>query len=87
MNAMRGLVEAARRAKGKHSRIALCGECTHLLLAQGNSEGAIRLEQLSNDLANMHELDILCAYPSSGFRKDEGAFKSICMAHTAVYYR
>ena len=86
---MRRLVEAARRAKGKHSRIALCGECTHLLLAQGNSEGAIRLEQLSNDLANMHELDILCAYPSSSFHgsKDGRAFKSICAEHTAVYSR
>lgn len=87
MNAMSALVEAIRSAKGEHSRIAFCGECTPLLLAQGNAQAAIRLEQLSNDLAKTHELDILCAYPSSGFRKDEGAFKSICMAHTAVYYR
>jgi DNA-binding NarL/FixJ family response regulator len=89
MNTMRGLVEVARSAKGRHSRIAVCGECTPLLLAQGNEKAAIRLEQLCNDLAHMHELDILCAYPSSSFNggKDGRAFKTICAEHSAVYSR
>jgi hypothetical protein len=89
MNAMRGLVEVARSTKGKHSRIAVCGECTPLLLAQGNEKAAIRLEQLCNDLAHMLELDILCAYPSSSFNggKDGRAFKTICAEHSAVYSR
>lgn len=88
MNAMRGLVEAARIAEGKHSRIALCGECTPLLLARGNAEAAIRLEQLSNDLASIHELDILCAYPSSSFYgENERSFKNICAEHSTVYSR
>jgi DNA-binding NarL/FixJ family response regulator len=89
MNAARGLVEAARSANGKHSRIAICGECAPLLLAQGNAKAAILLEQLCNDLAHMHELDILCAYPSSSFYggKDGRAFKTICAEHSAVYSR
>lgn len=88
MNAMRGLVEAARSAKGKHFRIALCGECTPLLLARGNAQAAIRLEQLSNDLVNAHELDILCAYPSSSFYgENERSFKNICAEHSTVYSR
>jgi hypothetical protein len=79
MNAMSGLVNAVRIAKGEHSRIAFCGECRTLLLGQGNAEAAIRLEQLSNNLAKTHNLDMLCAYPSSSFlgRQGDCAFKSI----------
>ena len=89
MNAMSGLVETVRRTNGEHSRIALCGECSPLLLAQGNAEGAILLEQLCNNLADTHEFDILCAYPFSGFQgeKNESAFKTICAEHTAVHSR
>ena len=89
MNAMSALVEAIRSAKGEDTRIALCGECTPLLLAQGNAEAAICLEQLSNDLAKMHALDILCAYPLSIFPggEDNRAFKNIRAAHSAVHYR
>lgn len=89
MSAMRVLVETARSAKGTHSRIALCGECTPLLLAQGNAEAAIRLEQLCNALVKEHELDILCAYPSSSFHggADGHVFKTICAEHSAVYSR
>ena len=89
MNAMGGLVEMVRRVNAEHSRIALCGECPPLLLTQGNAEGAIRLEQLCNNLANTHEFDILCAYPFSSFQgeKNESAFKPICAEHTAVYSR
>jgi len=89
LNAMGGLVEAVRHSKEGHSRIALCGECTPLLLAQGNAEGAIRLEQLCNNLADTHEFDILCAYPLSSFQgeQNERAFKTICAEHTTVYSR
>jgi len=89
MKAISGLVETVRRANGEHSRIALCGECSPLLLAQGNAEGAILLEQLCNNLADTHEFDILCAYPFSGFQgeKNESAFKTICAEHTAVHSR
>jgi DNA-binding NarL/FixJ family response regulator len=89
MNAMSSLMETARSAKGKHSRVALCGECTPLLLAQGNVVAAIRLERLCNDLVGIHQLDILCAYPSSSFHggKDGRAFKTICAEHSAVHSR
>jgi hypothetical protein len=67
----------------------MCGECSPLLLEQGNAEGAIRLEQLCSNLASTQEFDVLCAYPFSGFqdKKRERAFKSICAEHTAVYSR
>jgi hypothetical protein len=47
-------------------------ECLYaLLLAQGNAEGAIRLEQLCSNPANTHEFDILCAHPFRGFQDEK----------------
>jgi hypothetical protein len=70
-------------------RIAACGVCLPLLWTQGNTDGAVWLERLWDDLVKKHELDILCAYPSSNFHggKDEHAYKNICAQHTAVYSR
>jgi FixJ family two-component response regulator len=59
-----GLIEAASKAaKAEHPRVVWCGERTGLLWAEGKTDAAIRLEQLCNDLAKAHEVDILCAYP------------------------
>ena len=54
---------------------------------EGKADAAIRFEQLGNELAKKHEVDILCSYPLSSFRdeKDEGVFQSICAEHSAVY--
>jgi DNA-binding NarL/FixJ family response regulator len=82
-----GLIKAAARAgKTEHPRVAACGEMVSLLLAEGKSDAAIRLEQLWNQLAAIHELDILCAYPLSNFHNSEGehTFRSICLEHSKV---
>ena len=83
-----GLIKAASRAaKAEHPRVAFCGERVGLLWAEGKTDAAIRLEQLLNDLAKTHEVDILCAYPwrSLDSEEDEHAFRSICAEHSAVY--
>jgi DNA-binding NarL/FixJ family response regulator len=83
-----GLIEAASKAaKAEHPRAVLCGERVGLLWAEGKADAAIRLEQLCNDLAKAHEVDILCAYPLNSFHgeEDEHAFQSICAGHSAVY--
>jgi len=65
MNSATDLIHASVKiANG--ARIAACGICAPVLLERGNSAAAIRLEQLWDDLAEIYELDILCAYPSSG---------------------
>jgi DNA-binding NarL/FixJ family response regulator len=87
---IRGLIDgASKAAKAEHPRVALCGERVGLLWAEGNTDAAIRLEQLCNDLAKKHDVDILCAYPLSGVlsSQDENAFKSICAEHSAVHSR
>jgi DNA-binding NarL/FixJ family response regulator len=83
-----GLIEAASKAaKATHPRVAFCGERVGLLWAVGKTDAAIRLEQLCNELGKLREVDMLCAYPLSGFqgKEDEHPFKSICAEHSAVY--
>ena len=63
------------------------GEAVALLQAEGKADAAIRFEQLGNDLAKSYKVNILCAYPSSGFHgeEDNHVFESICAEHSAVH--
>ncbi len=77
---------ASKAARARHPRVAICGEGVALLWAEGKREAAIRIEQLCNDLAKTHKVDILCAYPFSlHIQEDEDAFRTICAEHSAVY--
>jgi DNA-binding NarL/FixJ family response regulator len=89
MDAATDLIQAAKVAKGVHARIAACGACAPRLWAEGKTDAAVWVERLWDDLGKAHELDILCAYPSSGFPggKDARSFKIICAHHSAVYSR
>ena len=59
-----GLIETATRAaKSGQPRVVVCGEGVAHLQAEGKSAAAIRLEQLCDELANTHEVNVLCAYP------------------------
>jgi hypothetical protein len=61
-----GFIEAAAKAaKTKQPRIVVCGESVALLRAEGKVEAAIRLDQLCDELAKLHEVDVLCAHPLS----------------------
>jgi DNA-binding NarL/FixJ family response regulator len=78
---------ACKAAKGKHPRVAVCGEGVGVLWAQGKGEAAIRLEQLWNEIAKAYDVDILCAYPvlDSWGEGGQDMFQRICAEHTAVY--
>ena len=83
-----GAIEAAAKAaKSEKPQVVVFGEAVALLQAEGKVDAAIRFEQLGNDLAKTHEVDILCAYPLSSFhsKEDEDVFQSICAEHSAVY--
>jgi hypothetical protein len=55
---------------------------------QGNTDVAIRFEQLSNVVAITHEVNVLFAYPLTRFHEeDEGEFQSICAKHSGVCSR
>ncbi len=78
---------AARAAKSEQPQVVMFGEAVALLQAEGKVDAAIRFEQLGNDLAKRHQVNILCAYPSSSFhgKEDEHVFQSICTEHSAVH--
>jgi hypothetical protein len=80
-----GLVSAAAKtATGEHPR---CGECAPILLAQGNADAAMRLEQLWDAIAKTYDVDILCGYSMTSFRDEEGShiLRKICAEHSAVH--
>jgi CheY-like chemotaxis protein len=83
-----GLIEAARTRRGCRG-VSACGEVAPLLLAKGQAEAAIQVEQLWDDVIRMNGVDLLCAYPLSIFPggQEGQIFRSVCAEHSAVYFR
>jgi DNA-binding NarL/FixJ family response regulator len=81
------ILKAAKTAKGKHFRVAACGECARSLIVQGKPEAAIQLEHLWDKIARSHYIDILCGYLLHDFQTVESSpiFERICVPHSAAY--
>jgi DNA-binding NarL/FixJ family response regulator len=81
------VMTVAKSMKGEHSWIALCGEIAPTLLSKGNVEGAIKLEQLWEEITRGYGVHTLCGYPSSAFPDFDAdpVFQRICAEHTAVH--
>ena len=84
---LRGLNEAASKRGTKHPRVAACGERAGRLWAEGKTDAAIMLEQLFNELAKQHEMDILCVYPLPDAEHDVSTFNSVCAEHCSFSFR
>lgn len=69
-----------------HSVTRAYGEMVDVLWKEGNVEGAIRLEELWNDLAQTHPFSLLCAYSMGNFYREAHApgFEAICRQHAHV---
>jgi len=80
------IVKAAANRRGEHARVVVFGELVALLVAKGDFEAAIRLEQLWSDLARKHSFSLRCAYPMDEFAGTEHteAFLRICAEHSGV---
>lgn len=78
------IAESLRRNAGASLRAY--GEMVDLLWCDGNPEAAIALEELWNDLANLHTFSLLCAYNMGSFYKQAHAdgFRQVCQTHTHV---
>jgi len=74
------IAPAARAIAGGESRVAICGECESILLAQGKADAAIQVQQLCNLLGKRYEMDILCGFSLSVFSREEDKqiFRKIC---------
>jgi CheY-like chemotaxis protein len=80
------LSSTARTAKADPARIAACGEIAPTLLAQGKAEAAIQVEHLTDELARIRNVDVLCGYVLSSSQREQGSgvYERICAEHSAV---
>ena len=80
------LSSVSKAAKGKHPRVAACGEFAPTLWAQGNVDAAIQVEHLTDEVAKAREVDILCGYVLTSFQREQEShiYQRICAEHSAV---
>jgi signal transduction histidine kinase len=80
---LRGII--GRAAEGWR-RVRIFGEMVALLWAEGHSKGALRLEELWNELHNSQAFTLFCAYPINGFGGEAYAelISGICAEHSRV---
>jgi DNA-binding NarL/FixJ family response regulator len=83
------VIDRVATETGSHSRVAACGECAPYLMAQGNVDGAIRVEQLWDQLARVFKLYTLCLYASETFDRgyNDRAQHAVSTEHSVVYSR
>ena len=60
------------------------GEMVDVLWRDGNTDGALRLEALWNELADRYKYSLLCGYSVENFLHDSGldGFRRVCAHHT-----
>src|SRR5687768_7437028 len=75
----------ARHSAGGR-RLCAFGEMVALLWAGGETDAAIQLEELWNDLGTRQAFNLFCAYPMSGFANQASGwpFLHVCKAHSRV---
>ena len=68
------------------SRVRAFGEMVALLWAEGNQVGALRLEELWNDLQKAHAFSLFCAYPMNAFGSEKfiEPHDGVCTVHSRV---
>jgi PAS domain S-box-containing protein len=79
---------AAGAAPDERRRVVAFGEMVALLWAEGNTEGAIQLEKLWNELARVHSFALRCAYPMQGFSRQQmmEPLLRVCTEHTGIVH-
>ncbi|MED5618921.1 hybrid sensor histidine kinase/response regulator [Ideonella sp. BN130291] len=79
-----GSVVAAAAAGSREVRAF--GEMVALLCADGRYDAAVRLEEMWNQLGELHRFSLFCAYPMQLFASEEHAasFRAVCATHRHV---
>ena len=74
------------KARERAPRVHAFGEMVALLWAEGNSDAAIRLEELWDELGTRQTFSLLCAYPIQAFRDTSHAkpFSDLTAIHSSV---
>jgi len=82
------VTSATKGAKAEHPRVAVFGEIAPTLWARGKPDAAIQVEQVSDELARIRNVDILCGYVLNSFQREQDhIYQRICTEHTAVCSR
>jgi len=81
------ITTTAKAATTEHPRVALFGEGSNLLWAEGHAEAAVEAERIGTQLTEKYEVDILCGYALTGLQgeRDARVFEQICAEHSAVH--
>jgi len=78
----------ARFGEGHGARLPVLafGEMVDLLWRGDNLAGAIRLEELWNELADVYRFSLVCAYRLNGFERDtdDAPLRAVCNQHAHV---
>jgi signal transduction histidine kinase len=72
--------------RGARRRARVFGEMVDVLWRAGNREGALRLEELWNELGAARPFALLCAYAMGNFYREAHSpeFRGVCHRHTKV---
>jgi PAS domain S-box-containing protein len=72
-----------RNSAALHGDVMAFGEMVALLVGEGRQTAAAQLEDLWNQLGQVHRFSLFCAYPMSHFATEQSsdAFRHICGAH------
>jgi hypothetical protein len=74
-----------KRARGAGRKLRAFGEMVGLLWADGNKDGALKLEHYWDRLQAEEKFPLLCAYSRTHITDDlESDIRTICAAHTRV---
>ena len=79
-----GQVIRERLVRANGARVRAYGEMVDVLWQRGARKGAVRLEELWNDLRAQHPFTLFCAYSMDGFYKEPDAAHLVCQTHTHV---
>jgi len=77
------LIEQTLRGRAR-TPVRAYGEMVDVLWRRGESDAAIRLEVLWNDLAATHSFSLLCGYAIGNFYEETSKLEDVCHQHTQV---
>ncbi len=80
------IATAAKAAKRTCPRVAACGECAPTLWAQDKADAAVQVEHLWDEIARIHDVDILCGYVLKSAQREQKqeVYERICAEHSIV---
>jgi hypothetical protein len=76
-------IEQTVRGRGR-TPLRAYGEMVDMLWRRGQTDAAIRLEVLWNELASLHTFSLLCGYAIGNFYKEASQFEDVVRQHTHV---